>query len=346
MLKTRLNLECLEGRVVPSAAAMPRIQEINQSVVKQDILPNQNDVPLARFSVGVSGSGVARFAHPDDFTFLPMLGSEWLADNTNEFILKADLNPKVKGYETIVGYGQADLFTDKVDIHVTPFTSKPLWITAGTPLNLELDADFNMFLTGDQIGVQLAEVDCSTLSGVAVPQDHVSYWGARPVMHKMESNIFFVSQIPMVPSASVPAGNGVTLLQFDAFSTTNVKASFSFTTVAGTLKNGNDYQLVHTNIYGYTDDWIFDYTVTTNILGNSILTFSFNFVPSLDDGTWSLEANIAPSAPSGSKLQMAFWAIAATSNNKSLKGFVDNGVGAGQVQLWHDPNMATLYTVM
>jgi hypothetical protein len=350
MCKTvRLNFELLEDRCLMSAGVLlppPRpvtVPTVKLTILPQaplDILPGQQQVPIATMTVATSGHTFARL---EEMLLVAAYGSEPLGWNVKDFILKADLNGKSKdGCEAVIGYAQADA-NDLVDFNIyRPVLTRP------KPLRLEVDADFNSYLSGDQIGVEPAQAFFGTLRGDELPDDHVVYGGVDPVIHTMENHIAEMYQLAMNGDvALVVAGQrNISLLKFGTWSNTNVTATMSFVALQGSLQNATNYQLVNAN-YDGTVNQIISGTVANNQL-------IFTIGNQLNHGdSWTVYGDIQPAdkLTKDLHLQLGFvtspngFSVTDLTTNLPMRGFILNGLGVGQVQMYAYPSQATVYTI-
>ena len=334
-----LVLETLEDRFLLSGTTTPRIapvplptvQVTNLAMKVGDFLPGAVNKPVAEFSAKTIGRTYARL---NEMLFIPAYGSEQLSQNVWQFLLKADLNGRSHdGCEATIGYGYSDWQTDVVDINLY----RQVWIRPLYPLRLELTANFSRYMSGDTIGVELAQAVFSDLRGQPVPDYQVQYRGVEPVLHKMEFRMLSVSQQPTGNSSTaVSAGQkDVDLLEFYAWSNVEFSASVAFVATEGSLQNAENYRIVRKSFDGTPD-----YVVQGTLIDNKLV---FDFGGSTwQGGSWKLLADIksADQLPADPRLKLSFLSdssgISATDLETGglLRGFSLNGVGEGQIQLW------------
>ncbi|MDO8483046.1 MAG: hypothetical protein Q7S86_04490 [bacterium] len=169
------------------------------------------------------------------------------------------------------------------------------------------------------------------------------------MLHRIENHVLGVFQMPMEPPfAGVYAGKtDLVLLQFGAWSNTDVAVFVTFEASQGSLDNAENYRLVHEDYWGFRD------IVITGSLFADQLFFSFG-VSAFQGGTWSVLADIksADNLTPEPSLQLAFvtdpWATSAFDYQTwmPMQGFGFNGYGAGQVQLFAQAYYATWYTIV
>ncbi len=340
----RLSFEQLEARNLPAggfmsslvAVAMPEIQVNNLPMATQGILPGASNKVLTDM---VLSTGRRQYARLEEMLFLPAYGSEPLAQNTRQFTLRADLNGKPQdGCEAVIGYAQADPGTDILDFTVF----RPTWIRQ-KPLHMQVVADFQSYLSGDAIGLELALAVFRNLRNQPVDDSNVFYTGADPVLHTMENAVFSVYQLQMNSAANVLAGSkNIPLIQFGAWENNAIPGTVAFTALQGNLQLAGNYTLVHKNWQGVVDS-----TFKGAVSGNE-LSFSFGANFPNTGGTFEVDGDI--SSNTSGVFQLGFLASSMNATNAttgiSLRGLMVNGVGEGQVQIRQSPDFATTYTIV
>ncbi|OGZ64447.1 MAG: hypothetical protein A3A98_03025 [Candidatus Staskawiczbacteria bacterium RIFCSPLOWO2_01_FULL_40_39] len=352
-------LEALEDRLVPAGALRPRIpvpmpwvRVINQQVAPLDILPGASNQPIAAMTLKTVGPRGSRgFARLDEMIFIPASGSDSLAQNVRGFTLRADMNGvAADGYEKIISYASADWESDVVDFTVF----RPVWVRSSHPVRMQVVADFWNYLSGDSLGMELAHASFKNLRNATVPDRYISYRGAEPALHTLESHMIDIYQVPMEPASAIvsPGQKNVSLLQFQAWSNAAVLTSVSFIASQGSLQNAENYRLVHTDNNGFQDN------IIQGAFVDDKLIFSFTTQPFQPMGTWTVQADIKPpgSLSGDMRLQLSFihagFGFSATDleTGNLLRGFIFRGVSedqnGGQVQLWASEDSATSYTIV
>ncbi len=338
----RPMVEVLEKREMLAGSLLPSLSVTNQLFKTADISPGAVQ-KIAAYQIKVTGHGVASLSELS----LVAVGDGTLSQNLRSLDLWADLNrvakdgPRKDGYETFLGSGSPDWETDIARISMV----RKVWQTP-LPLNVEVLGTFHTYLSGDTMGVYLVEAEFNGLRGDPIPQTQVSYLGVDPVLQNLRSHTFQVYQTPMAnQSLIVAAGtDNVSMFQFGAYSNANTKATISFVATQGNLAYANNYRLVHTNYNG-----VQDVSVTGTVVKNK-LAFTFTN-PAHQGGTWQVVGKIKPAnqLPPRASLQLAFASSPITAidleKNQVMTGTINNGVGAGQMQVSAYQTYATKYDI-
>ena len=321
-------LEVLDRRDLLSAGPLPpalNFQVTNLAVKSLDILPNAQDKVIGAETVSVVGKGVGVLKELD---FAPASGSTGLYSNIATCYVYADLNPKIKGCETLVGFNAPDYYTG--ELNITLFN--PLVVLPGHAIRLEEHANFNLYLSGPQIGIELAQAKFCDPYNNSVLSSHVQYRGALPTLHHLESHEAQLFQFYMSPFGFAFAGQtDVSLLQFGAWTNADSVYFVSFAAAQGSLQNATNWRLVHTTFDSHQD-----VVVPGFVVGDQV-RFGF-YVPPFQSGTWTLEADIVPvwELTANPSIQMAVAGLSVfdLDTDAYMQGFISNGFGTGQVLLW------------
>lgn len=244
----RLGAEMLERREMLSAGGLPAapttlVNVANQSVPKLTILPGATDKVLAQYKVSAVGRS---FSELTSMTFMSA-GSQYLAQDANGLRLMADMDGNAKnGCETQIAYGQIDWQTKLIIMNV--YQWQPAWVQPGSPLKVQLVANFSPYLTGDRVGAGLVKADFCNLRGQPIFGDSVKYSGVLPVLHTLKSNAIYFSQQWQPEVSTAYAGQkGIVLFKFQAWTQSQDKPTLvqnlDFVASQGDLKNGVNYSL-------------------------------------------------------------------------------------------------------
>jgi len=340
----KLRVESLEPRQMlaggtvldPPVSTVPspnHVQVTSLKVPKLDILPGGLNKVLAEFNMRTTSGQVSRLMGMD---FVGVAGH--LAWDTNGFRLMADMNGRASdGCETPIAYGRADYATETVRLDVT---GQPFW--AGTTARkVQLVGDFNSRLNSDSVAVQLAYADFSDARGRLVPEESVKYSGVAPVVHRLSSAGFWVSQRWQPEFSTAYTGEkNVSLFSFDMGANQSDRPvseqTLEFVKVQGSMKNCQSYSIWITRWQPELNA----YATTCLQAGvkpvNEKLLFKLGkFV--LDGGyQFTVRADVASNLASDTTLSLTFgkgWKAKDLNTGKALKGVAIGG-GEGQIQIW------------
>lgn len=313
----------------------PSVLIVNEKVPKLDILPGAQAQVLAQMAV--STTGLRDFAQLGEMMFVPAPGCQNLGD-ANDFELQVYSN---KVWSNIA-YAQAGQ-NNVVDF--IPWQAP--WNSPGQTLEMRVVADVSDYPYTKNLGVDLAFAGFYDLRGNQVPNANVTYAGVSPVLQTVENEYFdiYQQQMPNVTATVLADSTGVPLYQFIPAFNNATPGSVTFVAAQGSLANANNYLLTQTDFNG-----VFHSTVGGTIVGNTLV---FNFdTRSLSGGIFTVYATTANTTVAGNPyLQLAPSSTSPltgtnTNTNKPLQGLIENGVGAGELQVWAYPNYATTYKIV
>ncbi len=338
MLEVLEALELLSG--LPFAS-IPVIETMDQEI--HTILPGAQHQVLGRYQISTTGRSPALLI---DMSLIPV-GDALLAQNVGGVDLWVDSNcipgdgPRGDGYETWAGSSLINRDTDVVSIPLY----RPVWAKA-IPLKMELLANFHQCLSGTNLGLYIAEANFTTLHGDHVAPEQVLYRGVEPVLQLLETRVTQFYQLPMENFLTTirPGQKNAELLRFVGWANTQVSASVAFTAAQGNLRDIENPRLVHTNVLGQQD------VSMPGTLTGTKLTFTFP-MPAYQNGFWSVMADIKSADQLGddTHFQLKFapdsnrYPVIDLESGQRQVGFIFNGIGVGQVQLWAETTRATAY---
>lgn len=333
----RLFVEQLEGRKVPTATA-PDVVWITELLERrQYVLPGATKVVVANLKIGTSSKDF--FAQPTQMFFIGASGGGALSEDTSGVGLWADLDGiRKNGCETLWSEGTADPDTGVVGFNTF---YAPAWANRSGPLRLQVVANFKWQLNNDRMGVKLVKAYFDDIHGAAIADTSVVYRGYKPTLHILRVPSLHVVQEQMAATATVSAGDRVSLVEFFVGDKQVSSAKMMFPLAKGNLNYATDYTLVHVNWVGERDQFI-----PGTVVGGKV---QFELTEGFARGNWKLEAVMA-NVSSGSELQLMMPTdgtslIAWDVHGKKLKGFRWNEIGGGQIQVSGQAGWATVYTV-
>jgi hypothetical protein len=219
---------------------------------------------------------------------------------------------------------------------------RPILVQPGSPLKLQVVANFSTYLTGDRIGLNLVEARFNTLQdGQPVLGNSVKYSGVKPVLHAMKSNAVFFSQDWKPEVSTAYAGQkDLTVFKFQAWSRAQDKPTIlqklDFVASQGDLKNGTNYSL-------WVTSWDQGVNVTSCLrdgikpVRNKVSFNLGNKGIALNSSSCQFEVHcdVADTLAKDPTLAVTFGSgfKAKEQGGKALKGVAVNG-GEGQFQVW------------
>lgn len=351
----RMSFEGLESRQMLAAGMLAQV--VNQSVPVLDILPGGQNKVLAEMKISTIGRQYARLT---EVLAIPAAASEPLSWNTTNLTLRADLNRRAKdGCEAVISTAQVDYETELVDFKI----SRAVWLNPRAVLKVQIAANFSgYYLSGDTVGVDVAEVSFRDLRNREISDERILYMGKDPTLHTMENKMFSVSQNQLDSTGSVLAGQkDVKLLRFNSWWSDGVApGSVAFTAGQGSLINATNYTL----LADYNWDGIWDSSVAGTVtsiksaagLKDSQLTFGFaESFAGHNSALYEVHADIVnalPVYPVEPKIQLVFAknGLGLTAINmetgKPLRGIQTNGLGEGQICQWQYPEYSPTYAIV
>ncbi|OGZ78973.1 MAG: hypothetical protein A2358_04495 [Candidatus Staskawiczbacteria bacterium RIFOXYB1_FULL_37_44] len=319
-------------------APMPFIDVINNKIplLASGVLPGASKVELLDMTLK-TGRNRARLT---GFDFLPAFGSAELRYNITEVVVMADLNGKSKdGCEANLASARPDYY-DVISTDVY----RPVWLSK-KGLHIEVYAKFNSYLSGEDIGLDIALVSGVNLRGVDLPFENVRYGGVDPILQPMDTQSWSVSQESGDKYGSVEIDQqGVSLLKFYSWQSELVQPkTMSFTAQQGDLDDAAYSLWADTN----WDD-VFDVSVcSAGTVSNGKLSFNLADAD-MPDGRYEVRGDIV-AVPVSDHLQLAFDTSGLnavnTETGKPLQGTMVNGTApatGAQIRLY--TNVATLFS--
>lgn len=344
-LETRQMLAGGAGRL-PPPTPLPHMVALTQPVAVADVLPGQTFViGKEKFFSATRTKGMLA-----EINSLPPDGSDRLASNINRVEVWANLKggtkkdgPRKDGYEEMIGTGYPNWETDCVSITV----NRPLWVSQ-TGVSVEYVATAGNWLDGDTIGMGTEYAVFCDLKGNYVDDGFTTYKGVDPTLHTLNSSCLYLSQQYMDQVGSAVAGqHNVDLLNYYQSWNENVlPGNVTFVASQGDMANIQSFSLwVDTNWDGVSEDCLRAGVTPTN--GKLVFNLAGTNAP--NGALYKVQGEVADILAEDPRIRMAFDAggtgITAidAETGLPLKGFMLNGVGAGQVQLWAEKDMAALY---
>ncbi len=330
----------------PAAPTAPSFTFVNKPVKKLDaILPSSTNVLLADFTLRANNRAYGRL---EELLVLPADGSEQLAGNVSRLVLKLDRNGKVKdGCEATVAIASPNWDDDVVDLRL----NRAVWVRNTSAMHFQIYADFNGYLSGSAIGVEVAQACFRDLRKQPVSDERVTYIGVNPVLHTMDNARVQISQEQMLPFGSVQQGDkDVTLFKYSTWTNNAVVDTISFSPRRSPLSCATNYVLK----YDTNWDGVFDGFVPGTVSGvfpNDKVTFNMSSIPS--NGTFEVHADFTSSLPAGSVtvMQLAIYGPGISGHNaetgKPLQGVSVNGNKTpSQINLYTNIKGVTEYNIV
>ena len=322
---------------VPVELSTTFFKVVNQKVPAQDILPGARDVVLAELKLSAVGRNFGRLT---EALAIPAMGSASLNQSAYNYTLRADLNDNPNdGCEAIISYASADWQTDLLTFNVT----KPVWVR-NAPITIQVVAgNVSTWLSGDKLGVEVAEVSFRDLRNRVVPPENVKYLGVSPVLHNLEKEIVYVNQQYDPGMTAAYAGQKeVPLLTFYAWGNGASLTDVDFVASQGDLNNVSDFSL-------WANDWRGSPWVVQDNVVPKDGKVSFDLGEGFVSGAqYQVKGDIATTLVGADPMmKMSFpkngegLAGIEIESGIPLRGVAVNGSGAGQIQVW--TSESTLY---
>jgi len=341
---TRLGCEFLERREMLSAGSLSAeavsacVKMTTQPVKHVTILPGSADKVLAQYRASAVGRNFT------EFTGMTVVsaGNQYFSQNITGLRLMADMDGNVKnGCETQIASGYVDWETGMTALEVNQY--QQVLVQPGSPVKMQIIANFSQYLMGSRIGLGLVEARFNTLQdGQPVLNDSVKYAGVKPVLHVMKSNAAYFSQDWNPEVSTAYAGQkDITLFSFQAWTRSQDKVTvlqkLDFVASQGDLKNGTNYSLWVTKwdkgveVTSCLQDGVRPVRdkVSFNLGRNKGLTLNNGCQLEVHcDGAAKLakDPSLALTFGTGFKVKEQ-------KSNKALKGVAVSG-GEGQIQVW------------
>ncbi|MDD4286741.1 MAG: hypothetical protein PHO20_01235 [Candidatus Peribacteraceae bacterium] len=309
-----LRIEGLEKRELLSLAPVITVPPRASVPVSVPVLTAMNRV-VPSLTLGADDFGmIARidlctslraYARITDMAFVSAEGSDLLFGNADELLLKADLNGLSRdGCEATVAKTRPDPDSDLVDFHMV----RPVWGRPGKTLRTEVYASMGNDLSGERIGVELAEVVARDLRGRLISD--IRYTGAPPTLHTLEyaQAEMFVTELAG-PSSDTAVSNQQGLV-LGRVRVAAEGADLLFTGLHVEAQQGSLYNITRPEVWFDSDDNGFVDTIVSNgsISSNPLVVFDFVgggvVIPEDTSGLFEVRATAALSLMPDPSLQI------------------------------------------